>query len=274
MTVPVSYPCGNWDEFIKLARLCRRRRSDTGGPFGQTPRVIYRGHANPDWKLSSVLERELDGHPDWLAEYDRRCAGKLSKFREALWTVQQSCEPFVEDELWALGRHHGLSTPLLDWTASPYVAVFFALQDRLQAFTAEAVRRSRFDLGQGTVRLWGLRLFDGIQVAGEFEVVDVRPSVSVRLRAQGGCFTRLRHHEHHDLVAYLSSRRQAECLEFFDLPCDRLLVAALDLERMNITPLSLFPDLDGAAMHPAIDYAELRRAYPCVLAQSQGTADQ
>jgi hypothetical protein len=48
-----------------------------------------------------------------------------------MYTRGRSKIPFDADNLehWAIGQHHKLKTPLLDWTASPYVAAYFAFKE-------------------------------------------------------------------------------------------------------------------------------------------------
>ena len=263
----------SWAEFIQSVRSGPIRTHASGGqsyPF----EVLYRGHARPDWHLWSPLDRRLttlvrrsDGELEYwsarktkgLAWYDTLCSEILDHFRQGCRGVGGIDPGTTDDEYWALGRHFGLLTPLLDWTLSPYVAAFFAFAERLRdmehgsgAYTVKG--------NEGSVRVWALSMGEQIEVPGEFEVVRAHPRAAVRQRAQSGLFTRLRSEEYLEVVPYFASRGLTDYLVAFDIPLDAASHAMRDLQLMNITPATLFPDLYGAAWQANVDNAKINFA--------------
>jgi hypothetical protein len=229
--------------------------------------VFYRGHASLDWRLWAPLDRRLAAWNDkheraqkyintrktkGMEWYDKICAQILDQFKDSCCGLPGLHRQLTDDEYWALGRHFGLLTPLLDWTLSPYVATFFALSERLK----DMEHGGDMYIVQGSekkVRIWALAMWDQIEVPGEFEVVRVRSALGDRQRAQSGMFTRLRSLEHLELEPYLESRGLANYLIAYDLPMDAAAHAMRDLQLMNIIPRTLFPDLHGAAWQANID---------------------
>lgn len=251
------FMCRTWEEFIANVG------STEGKLFGSR---IYRGQRRVEWMLSSMFERwlwrlkrgnpsrnvrEVFSRPETL---DLFRDGYLQRFKDsAIGLPGLEGGVLTDEDWWAIGRHHGLITPLLDWTKSPYIAAFFAFvdyADDLNPGFKQGLMEGGIMFGSDPVAVWAIVLTDNLEVEAEFELVRPRVGFSQYsqwMRAQQSVLTRLTHDVHVDLENYLVSRGLGNRLERYEIHGQAMGKALADLNLMNINFASLFPELKGAA---------------------------
>lgn len=231
--------------------------------------LVFRGHRRFDWSLMPTLGRLTTNGivTEVLA------LAQLERFKFAVRGRLKNADLVAEDdELWAVGQHYGLMTPLLDWTYSPYVALFFAFhkddskEDAANPYRAVYVLNKSFLVeheGETGIRVWEPRKDDHgrlVNQAGLFTFSPTDATIENKLAtvlADDESFEdeELRsasEDEQPDILAkyickiYIRNEERDACLRH--------------LRRMNVHHASLFPDLLGASEYCNIITTEAEMA--------------
>ena len=214
----------------------------------------FRGQVDASWRLWPTITRELqnrDVNPHYWTRQEHRNIRIFQ--RKAIHFLEKI--PDINDIFrWmALMQHHGAPTRLLDFTWSPYVAAFFALESSTTDSVVWAI--NTFIVG---TYCFGPKFPEGNEVPspqkamqyygfGDTDDVAIGESFfkNQRLIAQSGTFACP-----FDLTRPIDDilGQRDNTIAKFVLKGSKLRQQALnELYRMNITHATLFPDLDGLA---------------------------
>jgi hypothetical protein len=227
--------------------------------FIESPAYVFRGQTDFEWPVLSSLDRhELKypqrknrdgGNPEFFDSPPLSEVEHLNAFRRVIRGRRgPNSVPLNDDECWALGQHYGLVTPLLDWTRSPYVALFFAMEEEVRAGSDKLLEPPEYRVVYGL----STSVIEEGAIAGDNNVarlVSPLADDNPRLVSQSGLFLRMPRKV--DLETYVRRRFADDQhravlvkIKIQNANRDACLVA---LNKMNINHATLFPDLNGSA---------------------------
>lgn len=242
-----------WEQFTEELERLYRNHTSKRIPDAYISSLLFRGHSHSKWELKTTLEREI---PDQLSlvEYYRiihRIQPRLETLAGMKWetpTVSdyaawaRTLKPVSEGELLAVPylaylRHHGFPSPLLDWTRSPYIAVFFAFRQLVEGASHASIwtylewanSHKSATTGQSEIRGIGNRFSvhkRHFMQQSEYTVCTVDHSEGVRYAKHQDVFDR--------------NNDDQDLLWKFNIPVSERAKVLTHLSRMNINAFSLF----------------------------------
>lgn len=237
----------SWDEFDRIEKKRPYRN------------WIYRGHQVSSWQLESSLHRSFKESEKISTGINFTTSFKLSHERTMIQRFMSNahlfldCLPQQNDGLsWlALMQHYGAPTRLLDFSFSPYVAVYFALEAgegdaAIYCINHKAIKRVDKELfGESLTELHN-NVLSTSKTAEDSILYAFEPKfTNQRIMAQQGVF----------LVPNTLSWSHQDILDEYNLSCVDIYKWIIPsklrnegihlLQRRNIVSSMLYPGIEG-----------------------------
>lgn len=262
----------SWSEFGEALNRIHQLRGSIEKRHGGRPldKAIFRGVGNSRWGLETTLERSfpmersapvvtLSGYyrkittsqpavetmtgkewedlPDWPT-FQRMLNERAEEWIDCLLGQNAAIYRYL-----VYLRHHSFPSPLLDWTASPYVAALFAFDamDKdaehlaLYAYLQDTIHASSADEHFFVVGPY-------IRTHPRHYLQQSRYSLCVSLRVEGSGEDRRVDYLFcpHEQVLTRDRQSNTDLMVKLKIPADQRRAALEQLDSMNINPFSLF----------------------------------
>jgi len=127
----------NWREFEEQAvAKIERMAALPAGERRLRDHVLFRGQADAGWGLATTLQRATGKSEESVDNYHVQMQivhKSIASYSGRSWNTDESLSlpgfRVKGVELMAYLRQNGFPSPLLDWTASPYIAAYFAFRN-------------------------------------------------------------------------------------------------------------------------------------------------
>jgi hypothetical protein len=205
---------------------------------------LFRGQAE-DWPMLPKIAR-LVFRENPLKDEQNMITGLRRHMGEYV-----STKPANDWDLLSIAQHHGMATRLLDWTLSPLVALWFAIEHPAKGKNKKAV-----------VYMFNYEESDLVVDPDKISPFDlghtlffVPYTVTNRIRVQRGYFSVHRQKEKWDWEPLQEDRAFCERLTKIEILPSNFSTLRYSLDQCGINRASMFPDLDGLCAYLTWSYS-------------------